>query len=664
MTAKRPQAHGGKPKPLVDRYTYITSVKAGNRTIAWLAIDRTSKRVVVAAPVGKARLLSLKTVRGLTPGHLAPILRLLRTPDSAQLPADLGSTRPVGIAIADYVPGDTLHARLKVSRMPPLEAVNLCTHVVRAVRAMHAAGTAHGAISPRAVVIAPKGKWSAPVVTQLIAPTSGGFSSRERLQKRGPSFEDDSWAAHATLHAALTAEGPFAGRTREELLQNMFGSKPRRLDEFGVNEPELQSIIDAGLVTNPKFRASLEKLEERLEKWIAERGQLIRSLPPGTGPDTMFPRDDAPDILLSEPPLQSDTSAAVILPRPHGKSLVGIVIDEPIDADAPAFRPPKRPEDLLDAVDDEDEGAGDEEEDDATVIYRPRADEDDNEVLPAREPRSAPEAPAFPFAILAAEQARSGDASAAPVEAAPDAEASSTPGPAAQTTTSEQARPKNGKPKRAGASGGGQALAAALALAVVVVVTLVVHYRRDSGAASVDKASPKPPPSAKIASAEEQQAQCVAAFFPGNSIEKADDFAFLCDAVDLRSTVKQLEKRVADSKASGKLEATKLWDKLGWFELPLTTRLQQSCCSVERADRIVLPQPPPNCQSLSVVLKELTAATLSTEGTTAQTDDFERVVECLTNENQASAYGYEIGVSAENRDTFREFLKRGATPRN
>src|SRR5690606_2402496 len=147
MAGKGHQPRGGKPNPLVDRYTYITSVKAGNRTIAWLAIDRKTKRVVVAAPVGKARLLSLKKIRGLAPGHLAPIVRLLRTPDSSQLPADLGSTRPVGIAIADYVPGDTLHARLKLGKLPPIEAVNLCAHVVRAIRAMHEAGTAHGAIS-------------------------------------------------------------------------------------------------------------------------------------------------------------------------------------------------------------------------------------------------------------------------------------------------------------------------------------------------------------------------------------------------------------------------------------------------------------------------------------------------------------------------------------
>ncbi|HEY6726826.1 MAG TPA: hypothetical protein VI197_22490 [Polyangiaceae bacterium] len=664
MAAKRPQPHGSKPKPLVDRYTYITSVKAGNRTIAWLAIDRTSKRVVVAAPVGKARLVSLKAVLGLTPGHLAPIIRLLRTPDSAQLPADLGSTRPVGIAIADYVPGDTLHARLKVSRLPPLEAVNLCVHVVRAVRAMHDAGTAHGAISPRSVVITPKGKWSAPVVTQLIAPTSGGFSSRERLQKRGPSFEDDSWAAHATLHAALTAEGPFAGTTREELLQNMFGSKPRRLDEFGVNEPELQKIIDAGLVTNPRFRASLGKLEESLEKWIAERGQAILSLPPGSGGEPMFPREDSPDIILSEPPLQSDTSAAVILPRPHGKSLVGIVIDEPIDADAPAFAPPKRPEDLLDAVDDEDGDGGGEEEDDATVIYRPKGDEPGSEDAP--EPVSAAPLILDPAVARALAEPRASEARAA--AAAPEEPEAADAAPSSSATPAQAeagARPKGKREKsrRAGPTGGGQALAAALALAVVVVVTLVVHYRRDSGAATVESASPPPSASATAARSAGEQAECVATFFPDNSIDAADDFAFLCDAVDLRSTVKQLETRVGASKASGKAEATKLWDKLGWFELPLTARLQQSCCAAGRADRIVLPQPPPKCQSLSVVLKELTTATLAAESVAAETDDFERVVECLTAEKQASAYGYEANVSSENRETFRGFLQREAAAR-
>src|SRR5690606_15114031 len=107
---------------------------------------------------------------------------------------------------------------------------------------------------------------------------------------------------------ALTAEGPFAGKTREELLQNMFGSKPRRLDEFGVREPELQRIIDRGLVTNPRYRATLEQLEKSLHKWLEEKGKQIQSLPPESGGDAMFPKEDARAIVFSEPPVSGPGS--------------------------------------------------------------------------------------------------------------------------------------------------------------------------------------------------------------------------------------------------------------------------------------------------------------------------------------------------------------------
>lgn len=658
MAAKRQQPRGGKPNPLVDRYTYITSVKAGNRTIAWLAIDRKSKRVVVAAPVGKARLLSLKNVRGLAPGHLAPILRLLKTPDSSQLPADLGSTRPVGIVIADYVPGDTLHARLKVGKLPPMEAVNLCAQVVRAVRAMHEAGTAHGAISPRSVVISPKGKWSAPVLTQLIAPTSGGFSSRERLQKRGPSFEDDSWAAHATLHAALTGEGPFAGKTREELLQNMFGGRPRRLDEFGVDEPELQKIIDRGLVTNPRYRASIAKLEQSLEHWLDEKGKAILSLPPAATSEPMFPRDDAPDIMLSEPPLQGDNSAAVPLPRPHGKSLVGIVIDEPIDADAPAFAPPQRPEDLLDAVDDEDDEKGEEEEA-ATQIYDPNA----GHQLPTSQPppaSGAAEAPAVDTAPAPINEAPA----STPADASPTSESSkkeaSTSAVAAPTTPRKTSQ--RSKSKGLASAGSGQALAAALALAVAAVVTLFVRYRTDQSQSSGSSAT-SAATSTKVPSAGQEQAECVAAYFPDQSLDLADDYGFLCSAIDLRSTVKQLEKRVVSGKSGKGSAGAKAWAKLGWFELPLAAIIRKSCCERVSAERIVLPQPPPNCQSLSTVLKDMTHTPITAETSRARSHDFERVVECLTTEKQASAYGYEDGISSQNREAFSGFLERSASTR-
>ncbi len=651
MAGKREQQRGGKPKPLVDRYTYITSVKAGNRTLAWLAIDRKTKRVVVAAPVGKARLLSLKHVRGLAPGHLAPIIRLLKTPESSQLPGDLAGARPVGIAIADYVPGDTLHARLKLGKLPPIEAVNLCAQVVRAVRAMHEAGTAHGAISPRAVIISPKGKWSAPVVTQLIAPTSGAFSSRERLQKRGPSFEDDSWAAHATLHAALTAEGPFAGKTREELLQNMFGGKPRRLDEFGMTEPQLQKIIDAGLVTNPRFRATLEQLEKSLERWLTEQGKLIQSLPPGSSEEPMFPKDDAAAIMVSEPPPQNELSSAVPLPRPHGKSLVGIVIDEPLDADAPAFAPPQRPEDLLDAVDDEEE-ADDVSDEARTRIYDPGTGHPLERSGSSAPPpaggatESEPPTQAIQVGHLAPSAPQEQPAEAAMTQPAVPLPVQTPGGRAA-------------KPKRS-VTGSGQALAAALALAVAAVVTLFVRFRSDQDHQDSGPTASPSVSQTRALSPEAELAACVAGYFPEEGVDTGQSFGFLCEAGDLRSTANQLENRILGSHGAGAREARKAWDGLGWFQLPLVASLRHRCCEREMAERVILPQPPPACKSLSVVIKSMTAPPLSAGDLPGRAQDFERAVACLTEEKQGSAYGHEAKPTDDNRKAFREFLERGA----
>lgn len=626
MASKRQKVGGNKPSPLVDRYTYVTSIKAGQRTLAWLAIDRTSKRVVVAAPVGKERLLSLKKVRGLQPGHLAPIVRLLRTPERSQLPPGLGSVRPVGIAIAEYVPGDTLHAVLKHGKLPPDEAVNTCIHVVRAVMAMHEAGTAHGAISPRAIVVSPKGKWSAPVVTQLIAPTSGAYSSRERLQKKGASVEDDSWAAHATLHAALTAEGPFAGTTREELLQNMFGGKPRRLDEFGVDEPELQKIIDAGLVTNPRYRASLPKLLTRLEKWLEERGKVVQSVPPVSDQEPMFPKDDAPAIMLSEPP---PPKAGVVMPRPYGKSLVGIVIDEPIDADAPAFTTPQRPEDLLDAVDDDDEKDDeDDDEDEPTTFYDASAGKYTGPGRPSNEDSSRAEdkgtTEPTESGALAHEPQRHG-----------------------RSTRSNRPASKKGSQMSAAS---GQALAAALALAVAALVTLFVRYQKDQQQKRAEAAS--------VAGARDDTKECVSSFFPSGTFRSEESLDFVCEDTDLRNVVEKVEHRI-EEEAHGRPSApAKAWSELGWYQLALTASLRRNCCN-SSGNAIKLPGRQDDCTGLAMTIQG-TDRPARGEKLAAQTRDFERTATCFAQKGDESPYPYRSAPKTSSRKTFGEFLQRRA----
>jgi hypothetical protein len=352
--------------------------------------------------------------------------------------------------------------------------------------------------------------------------------------------------------------------------------------------------------------------------------------------------------MVSEAPPPEEVSTAVPLPRPHGKSLVGIVIDEPIDMDAPAFAPPQRPEDLLDAVDDDDEP---EPQSAAPVQRKPPAQEDDEDAtriyIPTGKTETSPEPTANPAAAA-------GNAA----KAAAAAEPPSSPPPKPAAVSNGRSGVSGARPRGAALAGGGQALAIALALAVVAVVTIVVRVK--SGGDSTPPSASKPVASGSIAaSAATETADCVAAFFPSGSIDRSKNFDFLCRAVDLRSITKQMKKRLASVDGSESPASTD-WDGLGWFELPLAATMRHSCCSKAIAERILLPQPPAACESLSAVLKRMTAPPFTAENVGNRSGDFERAVECLTQEKQASAYGYDDGVDAENKQTFQSFLDRQA----
>jgi hypothetical protein len=204
-------------------------------------------------------------------------------------------------------------------------------------------------------------------------------------------------------------------------------------------------------------------------------------------------------------------------------------------------------------------------------------------------------------------------------------------------------------------TGSGQALAAALALAVAAVVTVFVRFKNDSGTVAVKPAASA---SASVSPARQQTA-CVANYFPKGSIDpNKQDFSFVCRAVDLRSTTKQLEKRLTDGGTRATTEGAKAWNQLGWFELPLAATMRHNCCEKHIAERIVLPQPPPNCKALSAVLKEMTGGSLTPGNLQSRARDFERAVECLTEEQQASAYGQDSPIGAENEKAFKSFLER------
>jgi len=282
--------------PLAGRYRFSRRVQAGTRTIAWLAIDEQTGREVVASPLTGPRFAGLLRALGVQHAHLTSIVDLIKDPDPATLPVTDSTSKVAGVGLATYLPGRTLHEELKSGALDPPDAVALVARVAAALTELHRAGAVHGAVSPRSIIIAPAVEHPSPILTQLLAPTSGAYSAPERLRGHGPSAEDDVWALYATLHASLVAGVPFSGTTREALVEQMVAGSLRQLSEFGVEDATLQELLAHGMTAQRMQRQSdIKQLHEQLLEWLHTNGHEER--------DSVVSAREEPAVTHTEPPV-------------------------------------------------------------------------------------------------------------------------------------------------------------------------------------------------------------------------------------------------------------------------------------------------------------------------------------------------------------------------
>lgn len=251
---------------LGGRYRFTAKIEAGTKAPTWLARDELANQEVVASVLGAARIAALMGVVGLRHPNLAAIVEVVDQPEPAAVPG--GGAAGNVVVVAEHVTGKTLHQHMKAQRLTAAEAVTLWIRLCRGVAALHASGGAHGAISPRSIVLEPGYQRAAPTLTQLLAPTSGAYCAPERLQGRGPSSADDTWALHATLFAALTGTPPFRGDTKDQLLASIASGQIHKLSELGVKDESLEELLTLGLTANlSRRRQSVDQLIEALERW-------------------------------------------------------------------------------------------------------------------------------------------------------------------------------------------------------------------------------------------------------------------------------------------------------------------------------------------------------------------------------------------------------------
>jgi hypothetical protein len=357
-------------KLLADRYRFKQSLDLGAKTITWIAIDEQTRREVVASALPSARVAALIGVVGLRHQHLASICEVMSDPDPAVIPGGV-RVRGAGIVVAELVRGQTLHMALKQGAFSPEVIVHWWLGLCDAVRAMHHAGGAHGAISPRSIVVQPTDGRQPPVLTQLLAPSSGAYCSPERLQGRGPSAADDVWALHASLFSALAASAPFKGESKDQLVLSMASGRILLLSDFGVKAPGLQTLLEQGLSPDLARRCSdVSELMTKLEEFVAlsERTEAV----PG-------PKLHEPDAREWE----EDAATHVQADAQHAASLIA-------GTQQPRFAPIQS----LPPVPVEDEAPPDvaDDEDATTIMQQPSVEEIEAAVrsAAARMPRPLP----------------------------------------------------------------------------------------------------------------------------------------------------------------------------------------------------------------------------------------------------------------------------------
>jgi hypothetical protein len=633
---------------LKGRYRLSTALKAAGPVIRWIAVDGDTGNQVVLSVVEPMRIARLEAAKGKSHLHLAGIRDLVKNPPAEVVPAKSipeGTKLPPGfaIAVAEYVPGTTLHQLLTKGALQPAKIVAWTLRLVEAIRTLHASGSVHGAISPRSVIAEPMTRAIAPVLSELLTPTVGAFCSPERLKGASPNPTDDVWALFATLYAGITGQAPYASGERDALLQAIAAGTPRSVADFGVVEPVLDAILMRGLASEKSERiVDLEELTKYLDAWERMEPQV----PP-------------------RPPKASQFAA---------RSLAGIVSGGASGG-------------TKGVVFDETTLPGDEELIGPAHVRRPPA-------RPAAPPPPSAEAVLGPLNGQAAAAAAE---TPLPIQArvsAPEIVA----GPK-RPSVNPFAKKSSPWPILLGIlavlGGGGAFLAFALQEdpKPVAVKPPAPVTTTAAPTASVRK-KPRLTP-------EQRVNECVAAYFPEQAFEDPEAFGFICETPDLRESSAKLyelseaknDKAALLAEENAKAEFQRLLDErqkaleaskrgeavvipprpkgpvpqtaaernrrpLGWYELASTAVIRRGCCP--QAAPIRLPETPGWCEQLQEVLREFADESEKVGDLAPKAKRFDKAVSCLFGNGIQRPYEYKKAPEEPNRQAFQQFLSHAA----
>ncbi len=260
--------------------------------------------VRVVSLIGEGRLGPLFKGEQITIGRLVA-LKVLNVPDaqwtqrylqavyvSGQLVHanialifDIGQEENLSCVVREYVDGLSAQERLAGREPVPMaEAYGIISQVVYALEHAAERRVFHGALSPRKILLGPRGsvKVSGFGLPLTPPPRPGAasynwhalpYTAPERVRgTESLNFSGDVYSVVAVLYHLLTGRPPFSGSSRETLEQRILNAQPKPLRDFVPDIPAgAQKIMDRGLSKDPRARYQLPRellfdLEENLKR--------------------------------------------------------------------------------------------------------------------------------------------------------------------------------------------------------------------------------------------------------------------------------------------------------------------------------------------------------------------------------------------------------------
>jgi len=99
------------------------------------------------------------------------------------------------------------------------------------------------------------------------------YMSPEQARGEPPTEQADLWSFCVVLYEALTGTCPFDGENYNALMRSIIEDTPPTIATHGVDEPQLQAILERGLEKKKEERwPTMRELGEELALWLEERG--------------------------------------------------------------------------------------------------------------------------------------------------------------------------------------------------------------------------------------------------------------------------------------------------------------------------------------------------------------------------------------------------------